>query len=166
MRMKNNNMAERNIHVLAGLAKQYTKFGIEYSELFQEAYKVSLEVATKYDPQIGPEYIFVWNCVRNKLVNYTLKNKISGAPETNNHNNNTPEQNTLLKDHLERLSNDAKTLISILFQSPGDIINSVGGLIPGKCRSELVRRARNLHGGSINRWYKAINEIKNEMKGK
>ena len=145
--------------------------GLDFDELFSEAYLAYLEAAPSYDPARGKKSTFIWNVVRNhinSLLKLKTKKEVPMDKEAidmliKERDELDPEQIVLAKERwrelFESLSPDAK-MIFLLLNSGEVYINTDK---PREARGVIARELK-ARGWSENKIWATFREIKQTLK--
>lgn len=149
-------------------------------ELMSQAYEAMMRAWNKYDESSETKFeVFMYGIVRNALINWcrTQINQSSLPGEIGFEvdlpdSRSDPERICIFRQAVERLSDDAKTVLRILYSIPEEIVAASGGKGLGtniqqkKLRGEIKRHS--LKVMCHNRVYAAMREIRsaaNELLG-
>ncbi len=123
--MRNEQM---ELNIVRKAVWSYTRStGLDFDELYSEAYLAYLEAAPSYDPAMGKKSTFIWNVVRNHINNLLkAKKEVPVDEEAINmlireRDELNPEQVVLAEESwrelFESLSPDAKMIFFLLNSS-------------------------------------------------
>ena len=157
---------------VAKVAWQHARqYGLEFEEVFSESMTKALEAERAFDPKKGSLATFIVRCVTLHLANWCQEEFRRGAVDqqaaqglgnASKFTNDTqdPEKLAIFSETLHNLSKEARTILQIIFDAPGDLINCAGGLHKPKfLRGELKRRCIGKKMSAAKYW-KATAEIK------
>jgi len=134
----------QNVNLLKKLAQSFSfTTGLEFDDLFQEAYLAYNKALESYDPSKSKFSTHAWNCISAHLKNYTreeLKHS-QGISIESPEAINTPALST--KGFIESLSFGTQELVGIIFDRSDKYIFEDKAKVVKKLHSTMVRRGWN-----------------------
>lgn len=111
--------------------------GIDYEELFSEACLAycQAEADPNYNPYKAAITTFAWQRMRDHLRTYIKKeyHDVHLGPD----NQNDPYEEIEFKDEVNNLSDEAKTICKMIFQSPHEYLDLSSVHARGKIKDQL-----------------------------
>ena len=119
-----------------------------------------------HDPNRGKLIDHIFNRVKRELYKYALKEAKrqdhDEIDEWSMVSEITPESVAIFQETLRSLGPIAQQLVILLLSHPREVFAS--GLDNASiARKRLVRKAQELYGGEVDRWYKGLQEIQKSL---
>lgn len=121
-----------------------------------------IEAEAQYRDVGSSKSTYILARAKNRLIKETKKLEVVEYGEYMDPETTTPETLYLIQEILESISEEAREVLEILFESPGELWNLARG--KGKLMRGLLKKKARENGFTIDLWESASRELRQVLK--
>jgi len=155
-------MYEKHVGIIRNRCLELSKMtGRDYKDLFSEGNIIFMRVYPKWDKNKSKFCTFLYRSLTLGLWKYIYKNDlpIDSSHIENNYLTDATRQELKLKETIEEMSSEAKTIINILLTTPTEILD-ITGIESARCIRGKIRDHLRLQGWNWNTIWNTFKELK------
>lgn len=143
-----------------------SKFNLDFDELYSQGLLITTLAIKSLDPKKGKLIDRVFNRVKRELYNYAKREAskpgMDEIQEWDIVSEITPELVASFNEMVQALNPVSQLLVKTLLSHPTEVFSAGLDNAPA-ARKNLVKKAQELHGNTVDVWYEGLKEIQNAL---